>query len=253
MWIYFLIILLLLFIFHKPNIIEDFSTVDTKFITLTNDGYIDYTLNCYKSMQHLNLDLHAYAIGDKAYNKIKSLGHKCTLIDEENNDNKNFVEFRTKNWHNITKQKFKIIHENLLKYKYVCFTDGDIVYERNAIKYCKKHIGNKDILIQNDTLSDDDHSNLCSGFMFIKSNAKTRKLFDPEIATKDAVEGWGDQIYINSIKNALDYKLLPLKLFPNGQYYYKNLPNSYIIHFNWIVGHEKQNKMKQYKKWYIIN
>lgn len=251
MWIYFLLIILL-FIFHKPNIVEGFTKSDTKFITLTNDGYIDYTLNCYKSMQYLNLNLHAYAIGNKAYNKLKSLGHKCTLINGDDIvDNTEFVEFKAKNWHEITKQKFKIIYENLLKHKYVCFTDGDIVYEKNAIEYCEKHIGNNDMLIQNDTLSNNDHSNLCSGFMFIKSNKKTRNLFNPDIATKDAVEGWDDQLYVNGVKDKLKYKLLPLELFPNGQYYYKYLPKSYIIHFNWVVGHEKQKKMKKYNKWYI--
>lgn len=234
-----LLLLFILFIYRKTK---------TKFITLTNDGYIDYTLNCYKSMEHLNLNLHAYAIGIKAYKKLKNSGYKCTLIKDKNTS---FATFRTGNWHNITKQKFNIIYKNLLEYKYVCFTDGDIVYNKDVISYCEKHIGNKDILIQNDMMSDDDHSNLCSGFMFIKSNKKTRKLFNPYIATKDAEEGWGDQIYINSIKNKLNYELLPLELFPNGQYYYKNLPNSYLIHFNWIVGHEKQEKMKKYNKWFI--
>ena len=247
MWLYILLIFLL-FVFHKPVNVEGFASSNTKFITLTNDGYIDYTLNCYKSMEHLDLNLHAYAIGNKAYEQLKNKGYKCTLIEDEN---ASFASFRTGNWHNITKQKFNIIYENLLKYKYVCFTDGDIVYNKDVLLYCEEHIGNKDILIQNDMMSDKDHSNLCSGFMFIKSNKKTRKLFNPAIATKEAKEGWGDQMYINSIKDKLKYKMLPLKLFPNGQYYYKNLPDSYLIHFNWIVGHEKQKKMKKYNKWYL--
>ena len=66
-----------------------------------------------------------------------------------------------------------------MKKDYVLFTDGDIVYENNNfVNYLLENIGDNDILIQNDThLWDDtagkDSSYLCSGFMFIKSNAKT--------------------------------------------------------------------------------
>lgn len=244
MW--FIIILLLCLLFFKHRTEEPFTTDNVIFITLTNNGYIDYTLNCYKSMNNLNMNLHSYVIGKEAYDKLK--GRERTLLPSNDTE---FSEFRKGNWHNITKQKFKIIHDNLKHYKYVCFTDGDIVYKKNVIDYCFEHIGGNDILIQNDTLDDDDHSNLCSGFMFIRSNDKTKRLFNPTIATKDAKEGWGDQMYINSIKEKLKYKMLPLNLFPNGQYYYKYQPKSYLIHFNWIVGHKKKDKMKSYGYWFI--
>jgi len=32
------------------------------------------------------------------------------------------------------------------------------------------------------------------------------------------VEGWGDQTYVNQIKHNLRFGVLPLDLFPNGQY-----------------------------------
>ena len=40
------------------------------------------------------------------------------------------------------------------------------------------------MVIQNDTLTDDNHSNLCSGFMFIKSNEKSIDLFNPKNSVK---------------------------------------------------------------------
>lgn len=245
MWIIVILLLCLLLLSHKP--IEKFTNrINVAFITLTNNGYIDYTLNCYESLKHLNLNLHSYVIGEEAYNKLK--GKQRTLL---NSNDTEFSEFRKGNWHNITKQKFQIIYDNLLLYDYVCFTDGDIVYNGNVIDYCLQNINDNDILIQNDTMDDNDNSNLCSGFMFIRSNDKTKQLFNPKVATIDAKEGWGDQMYINSIKKKLKYKMLPLDLFPNGQYYYKYQPRSYMIHFNWIVGHEKKNKMKSYGKWFI--
>lgn len=224
------------------------------FITLTNTGYINYTLNCLKSLEAIQstVPLHCYCIGKTGIDLLNEKGYECTLIDEE--ENSNFQTFRQGNWSNITYNKFKIIHENLLKHDYVCFTDGDIVYENaNWLNFLLKNIGENDMLIQNDALSDQDNTNLCSGFMFIKSTPNTLALFNPAMmAMNKSQKGWDDQVYINSIKSKLVYRRLPLNLFPNGKYYYHNSNiQPYLIHFNWVVGHEKQKKMIHYKKWLI--
>ena len=159
-----------------------------------------------------------------------------------------------KNWSNITHYKFKAIYENLQKYKYVCITDGDIVYkDKRFIDYCLENIDNYDFLIQNDTLFDDGKM-LCSGFMFIRSNEKTLSVFDPEKTVSLSLNRrWDDQMYINSIRETLNYKTLPLNLFPNGKYYYNKHEEiePYMIHFNWVVGHEKFHIMKKYNQWLI--
>jgi len=110
------------------------------------------------------------------------------------------------------------------------------------------------MLIQNDKLTDNDNSLLCSGFMFLKSNEVTKKFFNPlNVENEKNKLGWDDQIYMNDNKNKLKYKVLPLHLFPNGKYFYENneMINPYIIHFNWVIGSEKQKKMDYYKKWYL--
>ena len=143
----------------------------------------------------------------------------------------------------------------MLKHDYVCFTDGDIVYENpNFMNYLLENIGDNDILIQNDCMRDKDYCNLCSGFMFIKSNPNTLKIFDPKIMeNKKNQVGWDDQVYINEIKNTLKLTMCPLHLFPNGNYYYHNSSNiqPYLIHFNWLIGHKKKEKMQSYGKWLI--
>jgi hypothetical protein len=99
--------------------------------------------------------------------------------------------------------------------------------------------------------------------MFIQSNPNTLSLFNPScMEDKKNIVGWDDQIYVNQIKDRLTYKKLPLELFPNGRFYYssndrnrfslfKKKLHPFLIHFNWVVGHEKQNKMKYFKKWFI--
>ena len=230
------------------------SLEEIKFITLTNSGYINYTLNCLESLEKINssVELHSYCIGKEGYNILKDKGYSCSLINEENNSN--FQSFLNGNWNNIMNYKFTIIHENLLKYKYVLYTDGDIVYENSEFyNYLLENIQDNDMLIQNDKHNDEDKGNLCAGFMFIKSNPATIYLFDPNITSQYInTPGWNDQVYINDIKHQLKYKMLPLHLFPNGKYYYENSNlNPYMIHFNWVVGHEKNKKMKFYNKWYI--
>ena len=225
-----------------------------RFITLTNSGYIDYTLNCIESLKKIKatLKLHCYCIGKEGYDRLKEKKVNVTLIDDENNSN--FQKFKQGNWSNITYYKFVVIHENLKKYPYVLFTDGDIVYEnKDFYKYLEDNIGEHELLIQNDTQDDKSRKELCSGFMFIRSTENTLKYFNPESVEKYKDDpNWNDQLYINSIKNKLKYKLLPLDLFPNGKYFREQKPISpYIIHFNHEVGHWKKRRMEKYKKWYI--
>lgn len=224
------------------------------FITLTNNGYIKYTENCLKSLNkiHNTINLNCYCIGKEGYEYLNKHNYNCFLIDEE--ENNNFQLFRQGNWSNITFNKFVIIYENLLKYKYVCITDGDIVFENNNIfQYLLENIESNDLLIQTEYI-DDKNSILCSGFMFIKSNYNTLHFFNPNyIKHKKNTTGWDDQIYINNNKHKIKYKMLPIELFPNGNYYYKNfnILTPYLIHFNWIIGNEKKEKMIEYNKWYL--
>ena len=235
------------------------------FITLTNSGYIELTLNCLESLKKINFDkpLHCYCIGKQGFDILESKGYKATLIDDEQNSN--LQSFRKGNWSNITHQKFAIIYENLLKHPFVCFTDGDIVFQNPGVyNYLIQNIGDHDMLIQNDTLIDTSKYELCSGFMFIKSNENTLSIFNPANTEqfKNTV-GWDDQVYINSVKDKIKFKTLPLDLFPNGRYYYKKTAghilrflkltkDPYLIHFNWLVGgHTKKQKMIECRKWFL--
>jgi hypothetical protein len=233
--------------------------MDFIFITLSNTGYIKYTLNCLKSLERIGISpklLYTHVIGKDGYDILKQSGYECELINDESQCN--FQNYQNEKWVDITTLKLNIIYENLLKYKYVCFTDGDIVFENNNfLKYLKDNIEPYDMLIQNDTCQDTDSSNLCTGFMYIKSNAKTLSIFHPATVEQSKnitppIRDWDDQQYMNVVKSNVNYKMLPLDLFPNGQYYYYNNLNihPYLIHFNWYIGDMKQKGMELYGKWY---
>ena len=93
-------------------------------ITLTNKGYLKYTYNCIKSLERIGLGnkIKCYAIGKKAYSKLTRRGIDARLIEDEGNTE--FQIFRQGHWKHVTFYKFEIIHQNLLKNDYVCFTDG---------------------------------------------------------------------------------------------------------------------------------
>jgi hypothetical protein len=234
---------------EKVNNVNDYNNI--AFITLTNTGYIDYTLNCLQSLKNINMkkQLKVYCIGKEGYTILNNNNVMCELINSNDKDIINFQIYKNNKWSNITYYKFEIIYNNLLNHEYVCITDGDIVYENNQIfDYLLSHIEDNDLLIQSEGI---DVVDLCSGFMFIKSNENTILLFNPE--NIQIYKDWDDQMYVNSIKHKLKYKKLPLQLFPTGNYYYQYNKNiqPYLIHFNWVIGHEKKNKMIHYNKWYV--
>ena len=48
---------------------------------------------------------------------------------------------------------------------------------------------------------------------------------------------------------------LPLELYPNGKFFYDNttktIDTAVLVHFNWVQGHLKMAKMKEYKMWLL--
>ena len=226
------------------------------FITLTSSGYIDYTLNCLQSLKNINAEptLNCYCIGNDGYTRLIKSGYQSTLLN--NNTLSGFQTYFNKHWSDMMCVKLLVIYNSLLLNEYVLYTDGDIVFENKELfQYLIKNIGDNDMLIQNDALSDLDDSNLCCGFMFIKKTPTTLHLFHPDQVAKNKqnTPNWHDQGYVNDFKHMLKYKKLPLDLFPNGQYYYSHNSNitPYLIHFNWLIGNDKMIKMKEFNKWYI--
>ena len=63
------------------------------------------------------------------------------------------------------------------------------------------------------------------------------------------------QNYVRSMlgKDNINFRVLPLKEFPNGAYWMKHseeIKNSaFVVHFTHLKGKEKQQKMRQYEMW----
>ena len=228
-----------------------------KLITLTNDGYIEYTENLLISLQNVGInDLNIYCVGQKSYNYFKNKGFLVRLINTNIISNANkFQNWRTKNFNKLMFYKLKLVHEELKSNKRVLYIDGDIVFLRNTLEEIE-NTKNFDIVGQFDFNPVSDVKTLCAGFMMINSNEKTLNLFDPEKVPQELLNRkfhFDDQKYINRNINNLKYDFFDLNDYPNGAYFYKNYKNlnPAIIHFNYIVGDKKKQKMQEMGYWYL--
>ena len=238
------------------NFYEKFSM-----ITLTNYGYYNITLNCLASLKRLNIicPLKIYCIDDKSTSYLKDTFHDSTEIISLGNIFEEESSYCDENWSKVTLQKLFAIRIELDISPFVLFTDGDIVFEDSRfITYCYEKMlkdDTLDILCQTEyKLKGNNHENLqrseiCTGFMFIRSNEKTKRFFE--------VEGTypNDQTYVNKHRNLINCELLPPELFPNGHYYYSKYKSGdtkpFMIHFNFVKLHQKKNRMQKYEKWYL--
>ena len=237
-----------LFNLDAPMDIEDNPKI--AFVTLTNNAYHHFTLNCLKSLRFLQgPQLQTYCIGNECAKNIQLEGYPVSILHADVSL-QNRQLFRKGLWGSLTQKKFAIIHKNLLVHDYVCITDGDIVFRKSVWEYLLNSVTDLDILIQNDTMDDSCTENLCSGFMFIKKTPATLEVFDP-INTINRVSEieFDDQVYINEVKHKLNFGLLPLDLFPNGKYFYHNQYriDPMLIHFNWCM--DKIKAMQSFGYW----
>lgn len=223
---------------------------DISFLTYTNFAYINYTKNLILSLKKCNfpLKLKIYCIDEKSYNILYNFSNNIILelLNDETNSREYTVNYFKEGWNYMMLSKIKCIHKELLNFKYVLYTDTDIVFDNNyLLKYLINNIYDHDLLVQNNG-----DKEFCAGFMFFQSNSKLINLFNIDNICLEDFQC--DQPYINSKKDILNYRVLPQELFPVGKFYYnynENI-NPWIIHFNWVRGNKKIDKMKKYNKWF---
>lgn len=241
-------------------LLEDNNTIIT---TLTNHGYLLYTLNMLKSLAcfGLNKKVFIICIDKKSSNILQKLGY-ITYCIEDNTLNK-FCPWNTNGYDKICYYKLELIYRLLSLNKNILLIDGDIVFRKNPMDDIRKWWKNEnyDIWIQNDSEENKNITNMCTGYMFIKTSPKLINLYDcvsvqgQNKYIKCAFDN-NDQTYFNEfIKPYCSINPLPLEKYPNGNMFYNNfktiLHTSVLVHFNWVHGHIKMAKMKEHKMWLL--
>jgi hypothetical protein len=247
----------------EPCLLEDRKTVIT---TVTNYGYLLYTLNMLKSLKPFGLDrkILVVCIDSKSANTLRCLGYNVYCIDDLTSQKElsKFSPWNTKGYDKICYLKLELIYRILSLNTNVLLIDGDIIFLKNPLPDIKWWIEDKsiDVHIQNDSLENHNKNNLCTGYMLIKSNETMINLYDcvSEAGQKKYITcafDNNDQSYFNKfVKPSCNVQSLTLLKYPNGQAFY-NMPSrketAILIHFNWVHGHIKMAKMKEYKMWLL--
>ena len=223
-------------------------------ITITSKYYMDYTLNMLVSLKKLGLEnkINTYCLDTDSYRELSSNGFNAEEVKMDFDIVKNPTHYGTIDFNIFMYYKVKVIKNELKNNKYVTYTDGDVVFKKtfnDIFKDCNKYdlIALKDFDVNNPS-----KTSICAGFMVLKSNFKTKYLFNPNTISKNNFE-IHDQEIINSKKKWIRYKYLDHKLFCNGSYFLENSENldPVLIHFNYIVGDHKKEVMKEKNCWYI--
>jgi hypothetical protein len=241
-------------------LLEDGNTVIT---TITNYGYLLYTLNMLKSLKQFGLDKKVLivSIDKKCANVLRQFGYNTICIDDK--ELGRFCPWNTKGYDKICYLKLELIYRIISLNKNVLIIDGDIVFKKDLMDdmriWWKDTI--YDVWIQNDSQDNRNTKNMCTGYMYIKTSDRLINLYDcvserGKYKYMECAFDNNDQTYFNKfVKPKCLFNALPLEKYPNGKMYYDNTDifkeNVVLVHFNWVHGHTKLAKMKENKLWLL--
>lgn len=244
-------------------LLEDGKTIIT---TITNYGYLLYTLNMLKSLKPFSLDkkILVVCIDKKGADILKSLGYNVYCIDlAKQKDLGKFCPWNTKGYDKICYLKLELIYRILSLNKNVLLVDGDLVFRKDLMNDMREWWNDTiyDVWIQNDSQENRNTKNMCTGYMFIKTSDRLIELYDC-VSEKGQQKYMtcafdnNDQTYFNNfVKPGCMFNALPLEKYPNGKMYYDNTQklkdSAILVHFNWVQGHLKMAKMKEHKMWLL--
>lgn len=252
---------------------EAIASQQVALITLTNSGYLAFTVNCLLTLDTVGEapPLTVYCADGPSLARLRESAAAAQLVPMHEEALATFLQWKEKGWARLMWLKCEAMRRALATHEFVVFTDGDITYERRgAIAYCVDVLLGRgpmpsasgapppELVMQNDGMLDSmkDGWGLCAGFMAARRTPATLGAFTVDEAV--LTPGWDDQRHLNSLLDQLRVHALPLELFPNGQYYKRHeerlaraRPGPYLVHWNWLVGGEKRKAMVAASRWYV--
>jgi hypothetical protein len=244
----------------SPHLLDDNQTIVT---TVTNYGYLLYTLNMLKSIEPFgwNKKIFIVCIDHKSSTILQKLGYHVYCV--EDSSLAKFCPWNTKGYDKICYLKLELIYRILSLGKHVLLIDGDIVFQKDPMIDIRSWWKDKvfDVWIQNDSQENTSTKNMCTGYMFLKSSDRLIQLYDcvsetGKIKYESCAFDNNDQTYFNKfVKPACMIQPLPLEQYPNGKMFYDHKQRiqdkTILVHFNWVQGHIKMAKMKEHKMWLL--
>jgi len=237
----------------EPCLLPDGKTV---MLTLTNYGYLLYTLNMLKSLKPFGITPLIICMDKRAQRILIEKGYHTVLVEGE----AAFCAWNTKGYDSICYLKMQLIHHVLSLHHNILLVDGDIVFLQNPWTDIQQWTTGE-VWIQNDAQHNENTTNLCTGYLFVRSTPNMIQLYDcTSIEGKQKYKKCAfdnnDQTYFNQfVKPYCQTNALPLEKYPNGKMFYEHVElrhHAVLVHFNWVHGHVKMAKMKEHKMWILV-
>ena len=227
----------------------------------SNYGYLKYTLNFIEYYKKLNTvwKLHVYCMDNKAYEVLKDIkeiiAHYLPILLASSEE---LYEWGQPEYKEICYYRYKIIYPlfKIKKLKYVLHFDTDIALLKDPVDFMITYMENNKCEMAGQC---DEKSLKCSnalkcpnvcGGCFILRNTEATLLLVKESSYINLIPYYhSDQGYFND-KLRLKQSLPP-DLFVHTPK--ESLLNSdtFLYHFNWLVGDIKESIMKEKKYWLL--
>lgn len=244
---------------------EPFLHKGTLVWTLSTNGYKFITLNLLKTIERLKLPwkLVVVAADKESYIFFKREGYPTLQYPNATHTNENAIS----RWGTPQFQKYNFIKLFCLNafaknpaIQNCIYMDGDIVVFKDFLPDILSRLEAKPetILIQCDekepkSCAAEGCPNCCTGFIAWRQGAD-KGIFDVADRAKWA-EHPDDQLWVNHQirERKIPHETLPRNLYPNGAYIpgIKEMPEAFLLHFNWRVGTAKIQEIKKLGQWLI--
>ncbi|ELR24793.1 fucosylgalactoside 3-alpha-galactosyltransferase [Acanthamoeba castellanii str. Neff] len=232
-------------------------------LALCNAGYLDLLLNWKASVDRLNITNYVIVPNDiKAAQQLSFLGIDWAydpaigLGDLASSEAARYTTDKKdpmhQSWNQVVHKKAANVRAIIATGLNVLVTDVDIVFMKDPLPlFVNKTV---DLFFINDDMRKGGQQALCGGFWLGRSNEHTMAFIDSVqrceqkgIKEQPCFNKWHDKI--RRQRN----EVMPMDDFPSGYYYFhefwkttsdgvrvKVRPDPYIVHNNWIVGHENK-------------
>ena len=248
---------------------------DLIWVTFINYGYIHYTKNFLKSMEKNNITfkLIVFCNDDKTYDELES-NPQCICIKTDflkTSFSEQFSGWGHSEYIRICFAKLNVwLHALKETYemgvKAVGFIDTDVfLFSDPTPLFVKAMEEHKDIQVfaqcdENGStcIKPEQCPNMCAGVMVFRNNLALYSLF--EYTEADIRRFPSDQHYLHNlfVNRSVPRRTLARSAVPNGAYFplIKRTPIEFgsdvcLIHFNWMVGEEKEKAMRLQGLWLL--
>jgi hypothetical protein len=236
----------------------------------TNAGYGDFVINTVRSIRRARCAWEPviFCLDEASARQLEAHGLTCVAYPSD-------VSERVETWGTGSFKRIMVVKLDILRsliaslreaaapVDHLLYLDSDIVVLKDPLDYLVAEMarpGAPDTLFQcgERTSSCTDPracKNRCAGFIFTRVTPAALDLFGYDDADPRGPRFDGDdQVWLNAklrrVCPGYPQRTLPVALFPNGSQRHRDLRDKFVLHYNYLLSHEKRPAMEAAGHWY---